>query len=267
MLELVFSEAAKHSMKIAMQNKNNPLFNDTKELVFIGPHLDIGDISKDLGNSERQQSLNALLNNRWTRNDLEKLVVNQRKEMDQLLRATKVGETIRIWKSNAAFSASAFAYVCYHLNDVEADIQVVSLKKPWHAGDDTMISYSHWGELASEEFDFVQADEEKLSRIEKESQADRWKALKEENSSLRAVVNGQLISVPEDFYDHLLLKHLPEEEFLLGDLIAEVLGAYPLGVSDFWYLYRIQKMIRDQGLEVVGSKNLKDVYQQRLQKI
>lgn len=265
MLELVFSEAAKHSMKIAMQKKN-PLFSDTKELVFIGPHLDIGDLSKDLENSERQQSLNMFLNSRWTRDDLEKLVVNQRKEMDQLLRAAKAGKTIRIWKSDAAFSASAFAYVCDHLKDVEADIQMVSLKKTWHAGDDTMISYSHWGELAPEEFDFTLADEEKLSRIEKKSQAEHWKVLKEENSLLRAVVNGQLISVPEDFYDHLLLKHFPEEEFVLGDLIAEVIGGYPLGVSDSWYLYRIEEMIQNKKLTRIGSKNTKHSYEQKLKK-
>lgn len=249
MLELVFSEAAKYSMKLAMQNKNNPLFAETKGLMFIGPDLDIGDISKDLGESERQQSLNLLLNSRWTRDDLENLVVNQRKEMDQLLRAAKAGETIRIWKSDAAFSSAAFAYVCYQLKDVEADIRVVSLKNPWLADEDTIISYSHWGELAPEEFDFVLADEERLSRIEKESQAERWKVLKKENSLLRAVVNGQLISVPEDFYDHLLLKHLREGEFVIEELIAELLGSYPLGVSDSWYHYRIQEMIREQKLE------------------
>ena len=267
MLEVMFSEAAKYSMHRAILNKKNPLLKNSKDVVFIGPHLDIGNLSRGLEEVERQKSLNELLNGESTAAELKQLADEQKEEMDQLLCAAKAGETIRIWKSDAAFSASGFAYVCNHLRDLEADIRVISLDNLQFIDEDTMVFYSHWGELTPEEYDSIRVGEKMLSVIEKESQADRWNVLKEENRVLRAVVNGELLSVPEDFYDHLLLKHLPDGDFILGDLLAEILGTYPLGVSDAWYFYRIDEMIRDKKIERVSTEKTKRLYEQKLKKL
>lgn len=38
----------------------------------------------------------------------------------------------------------------------------------------------------------------------------KWMELTEDNSPLRAVVNGELVGVPEDFYDFLILREITE---------------------------------------------------------
>ena len=56
-----------------------------------------------------------------------------------------------------------------------------------------------------------------------------WARLQEENAPLRAVVNGQLVSVGEDFYDGFLLRELAaqDKEFMEARFIADMLANTP----------------------------------------
>lgn len=68
----------------------------------------------------------------------------------------------------------------------------------------------------------------------------------EENAPLRAIINGKLTSVPEDFYDFIIMNNLPDNNFIMAKLIGKLLGEYRLCVSDSWYALRIEKMIEEK---------------------
>lgn len=63
---------------------------------------------------------------------------------------------------------------------------------------------------------------------------------------MRAVVNGGLRSVPEDFYDPWILREIAaqEETFYEGRLIGAVLEKYRLGIGDAWIALRVEAMVR-----------------------
>ena len=61
-----------------------------------------------------------------------------------------------------------------------------------------------------------------------------WNEVKCQNTSIRAVVNGRLSSVPEDFYDYLIRSYIPVSEFKLARIIGEIIGRNLIGVSDWW---------------------------------
>ncbi len=249
MIEVFFSETAKY-------NKDNLKVNSNKNSVLIGSHLDIGDISVNINEPERHQSLSRLLDNKkLSKKDLNELSDNQNSEVVKLVDAAEKGKTIRIWKSNAPFSTCGFAFVCNQLENIECEISVICLNNFQVNEENNFVSYNHWGEVDPTEYDSFLAQETKLSETHKKYQAKLWRSLKAENSLLRASVNGQLISVPENFYDHLLFKNfLNNNELTVGELIANVLGEYPIGVSDSWYLYRINQLIKKNKLIVTSSK-------------
>ncbi len=68
--------------------------------------------------------------------------------------------------------------------------------------------------------------------------------------------------MPEDFYDHIIRKELPEGEFTVGHLNGTILGKYPIGVGDWWYAKRINRMIELGELVIV--KKQKGIYGQVL---
>lgn len=64
--------------------------------------------------------------------------------------------------------------------------------------------------MAAEEFAGFLSYEKILTEDEFRMYAQNWTDLVSENAPLRAVISGQLISVPEDFYDFLIWKHLSD---------------------------------------------------------
>lgn len=88
----------------------------------------------------------------------------------------------------------------------------------------------------------------------------RWDQLKQENAPLRAVVNRQLVSVSEDFYDSFIFRELnsQEDEFMEAYLIGKVLGNYSLGISDSFLALRIEKFIKDGILQPITKAKSED---------
>lgn len=98
----------------------------------------------------------------------------------------------------------------------------------------------------------------------------RWDQLKQENAPLRAVVNRQLVSVSEDFYDSFIFRELnsQEDEFMEAYLIGKVLGNYSLGISDSFLALRIEKFIKDGILQPITKAKSEDPsYHRMLRKV
>lgn len=252
MLEVMFSDSAKGSMHIAIKDDKENFYKH--DVACIGLNLDIGDISGEIDGDERKKEFVRVFNSvKFKYEEIEQFFKMQREDYEKLLRCAKSGESIRVWKSNAAFSACAYAFLCYTLKDVECDIREVTLPEFFEISRDTIKQCADWSEIAPEEFKQFLHLESKVSDAEKKYQSNIWDSLKKENAPLRAVVNGKLISVCEDFYDHLIIKHIPKDSFVMARLIGTVLGSYTIGVGDGWYALRIRKMIDENKLEVVKN--------------
>lgn len=266
MLEVVFDSSAKIGMKI--EGKDKSIDGCFENIVYIGFYFDMGDISGKIDGMERQEVFQNIWGHvNFDKNEMEEFFNMQRDDMRKLLTAAKQGVPIRIWKSNAPFSACAFSFVCDVLRNIDCKISVVSLPKHIAMPNNTIVSYSSWGAIASGQFYSFLTYEKELSTMEKIMQADLWQDLRQENSPLRAIVNGQLISVPEDFYDHIIINNIPEGEFIMARLIGEILGKYELGISDSWYALRIHKMIEENILKVVRDNSISHPYEKILKKI
>lgn len=50
-------------MELAKSNKKNQIIGSSEDVIFIGNHLDIGDISKEVNELDRQCFLNQIINN------------------------------------------------------------------------------------------------------------------------------------------------------------------------------------------------------------
>jgi len=294
MLEVVFSDSEKGSMKVAKNyNEKNMLGGavsyigkkptkkelekhfkgqavggNSQDVVNIGFSLDIGDVSGVIDGNERQNVFHKM----WRRFDFdnkeqEHFFQNQRKDMEYLLSAAKDGIPIRIWKSDAPYSACGFFFVCNILRDIDCNISVVSLPKYKPISENEIVEYSHWGEVEPGKFYQFLPLEKQLTQIEKRVVSDYWHDLMVENAPLRAIVNGRLISVSEDFYDFIIMKNLPDNDFIMARFIGKLLGEYSLGVSDSWYALRIDKMVEENKLIVVENRDHSHPYGKILRRI
>lgn len=124
------------------------------------------------------------------------------------------------------------------------NISVVSLPKYNPISENDIVEYSHWGEVDAGRFYQFLSLEKQLTKIEKRIISDHWHDLMEENAPLRALLNGKLTSVPENFYDFIIMNNLPDNDFIMARFIGKLLGEYRLGISDSWYAFVLKKWLK-----------------------
>ena len=243
---------------------------NSSEVICIPFMLDIGDISTPIESEYRKKLIMDMytingMNDRNTMKSLEEAWNKYLVEIQRLKNYANLGEDIRLWYSDAPYSLCGFHYVCNLLKDYKCKVFAVKLPSYMLLSDNEIQFFTSWGEVGAGKFYKFLPLVKELSDCELSSLASTWNELKDEGSSLRAVVSGKVIGVPEDFYDHLVKKEIPEGEFIMARLIGKILGKYQLGVGDWWYAKRINRMIEQGELEVVQKK--KEIYSQVLKKV
>lgn len=224
---------------------------NSTEVVCLGFLLDIGDIQKEITGSYRKNLLLSLYNqNQWDGEDnyeseLQEMFEHYTSDLSRLQEYLEDCEAVRIWYSDAPYSRCGFYQICQLLLKYQVEVHVVKLSE--HVvREDCIVSYANWGEVAAEEFAGFLSYEKILTEDEFRMYAQNWSDLVSENAPLRAVISGQLISVPEDFYDFLIWKHLSDKPRKEARVIGDILGTSMLGVGDWWYAKRIEYYI-DRG--------------------
>lgn len=229
-----------------------------EEVICLGFMLDIGDIKEELDSQYRKELIYSMYSQgQWGNNpemDIElqyvhKVYVN---EMERLKTYLKNGETIRIWYSDAPYSRCGFYHLCSMLNDYENEIRTVKLPE-YRVMGNVIVSYHSWGDVAAEDFSSFLPYEKEFSKNEVRMYASLWSELQEENNSLRAVVNGRVTGVSEDYYDFLIWKRLTEEPIKEARLIGDIMGNYPISIGDWWYAKRIDHFIAQGKIKVIEN--------------
>lgn len=272
MIEVLFGESEAGSMKVAKGNSvkiiggdkttisrigNSPsnykmkeLSGSPNEVICLGFMLDIGNIKEEVTSQNRQDLIFAMYTqNGWDNrpeiiDELKtagKLYIN---ELGRLTEFINNGESIRIWYCNKPYSLCGFYFLCNYLKEYSIDISVIKLPEQIQSTENTITEYCHWGEVRPEDFGKYLFYEKTLTTFEKNMYGNKWTELAENNSPLRAVVSGQLLGVPEDFYDFLIKRHISKKPVKEARLIGDLLGNYPIGIGDWWYASRIEHLIR-----------------------
>lgn len=234
-----------------------------EEVICLGFLLDIGDIREDAGSEYRKRMIYSMYaREQWGRDeemDTELMQLGNAycTEMERLKAYLADGKTIRVWYSDAPYSICGFYHLCTDLQKYRNEVRAVKLPEYKMRSDNSIFSYSNWGEVAPEEFAGFLTCEKKLSREEIQAYAILWNILQEDNSPLRAVVNGKLIGVPEDFYDFLIWKRITRKPIKEARLIGDILGHNQLGVRDWWYAKRIDYFIQTGNIKIVEDSENK----------
>jgi Protein of unknown function./Domain of unknown function (DUF1835). len=240
------------------------------EVICIPFMLDIGDISKPIDSEYRKNLiLDMYTINGWYDINysigLEESWKKYVQELERLRSFAAENHEFRIWYSDAPYSLCGLYFACNLLNNYHSRVSIIKLPDYIQLSENEMQFFSSWGEVEPGKFYRFLPLEVSLSTCELNFFSSKWNELSDDNSSLRAVVNGKVIGVPEDFYDHIIKKQLPEGEFIMARLIGDILGNYPLGISDSWYAKRILHMIKQGEIEIVQKQ--KETYRQILKKV
>ena len=223
-----------------------PLGGDPGDVMTLSLGLDMGDIREPLGEVRHQ-----LLKQWYDWDEVADRDWGRCLEAAEHLKAVGPGDTVRIWVDRTPASACGLLHAASLLKDTKAAVHVVALP-PWRERPDGVVeTYLGWGEVEPERFGHFLSREEPVPPLILGVMASRWRELQQENAPLRAVVNGQVRSVGEDFYDDLIRRHIPEGQTKIAPIIGNVLGQERPGIGDVWLAERIRWMLSTGELRMV----------------
>lgn len=235
-----------------------PLEIERKDILCFPLALSVGEITEPGIGEQREATLKKLMSIYPDNIKPAALYMldTAKKSLKELFDRAGKGESIRVWTSDTPDEACGFCWLIYQLKSIgfeNLDITYVKLPDFHVIPDGTVVLYSGWGEVAPHQWGHLASYGQKLPVNYMHGLSFRWKQLKKENTPLRAVVNRQLVSVPETFYDSLILRELEEQEdeFIEANLIGKIIGKYCLGIGNSVIALRIEQFIKNGMLKVV----------------
>ena len=167
-----------------------------------------------------------------------------------LLEKAQNGEPIRVWVGRDPDDVCGLYWLLEQLRPIgfeKLDITIVELPMWETRPDGCIVQYNGWGEVEPYHLGRMASLGKKLPTNYLRSLANRWRELQQENSPLRAVINGKLVSVSETLYDTFILRELDtlDDEFKESVLVGQVLGKNQLGIGDGWIALRVEQFIKE----------------------
>lgn len=173
-------------------------------------------------------------------------------DLERLQNDLSHGVPVRAWYSDAPYAICVFYHLCTLLREYENEVSAVKLPE-YKLTSNTAILFQSWGEAAEEDFEEFLPYAKKLSKQEVQMYAGLWDDLREDNSPLRAVINGRVIGAPEDFYDFLIWDRLTEQPLKQAELIGDLIGEHQIGVSEWWYAKPIDDLIAQRKIRIIQN--------------
>ncbi len=173
--------------------------------------------------------------------------------MTDLQRLKQGADKVRVWVDHTPEAACGLLFVADLLVNTDTEIHIISLPKECQREDKPSMKYWSWSEVPAELFGTFLDHEKTLTKEEVRELSLEWKKLQSENSSLRVVEKGKVISALESYYDDLIRKEFPKETCKVGELIGRALGNQRIPTGDVFIAKRIKCFIENGELEIVSD--------------
>ena len=262
MIEVTFGESAGGGLKCARAYSEELA---ESKIVCLGVMADIGDITEPMFGEYRCKLICRMLyreqwgaifkSNAEVKVELKQLGKYYAKQYARLKQGLKNGEPVRVWCDETPYSMCGMLWLSGLFAKYNAEVYAVELARyndKTNANSDGVYVLRHgWGECEPREFADALPVTRRISQAELVSDSTEWQRLVNENSKLRAVISGRVVSVPVSFYDFLIWRYLGKYPIKEAFLVGKILGDSMFGVGDWWYARRIEYFIRRKSIVIL----------------
>lgn len=264
-----FLEEAEEKMRLSWEQAV-PMGGSVSDIFGLELAQSVGNIREEGVGSGRLETLRKLFAVRGESGyeTAEALFERASGDLEKIKKRLETGENVRIWYSDQPDEMCGFLWfmdqlVRWKIGSCEVyAVRLPDWEKEWGEGEvsdfvetSPLFPYRGWSGVLPSKWHRHLGLQRQVPPSVAAAAASRWKELQEENAPLRAVINGRLYSVSEEFYDPFILEagrltqrespgeiHLKEEQ-----LTARILEKYRPGVSDGWIVLRIRELLGKRG--------------------
>lgn len=255
MLEICFDDHLGGELIFINKSKKREGYvaNDVLPIDF---RLDCGNLSDGVFSDTRFKYLQDLSRDEWmgdeafyTKKDWE----NSKNALKIIKDRANTGEEILFWLTLNPKAVCDFLFLITEIGSFE-NISVIN----YHEKE--VIRFFE------NEYEKLQKTKVKLNKDKFELATKSWEKIRLSSETLRVLINGSIVGVAEDFYDNLILSHIPNGEFVATMLLTDL---YKMNIrfgTDDFKIKRICNILKSDKIEVVGWKDIVqsplDLYEQ-----
>lgn len=212
----------------------------------LGEYFNLGNLEKPV--AERTALINAekcrYCYSDFTQEDFDgayqTTLEHYQRNMAQFKTMLNNGDTVRIWINKNASDYSGLCWFCYTFKDCTNPLHIVTRSE--YSFNPFQQQYENacgWSGMPEDWIDLVRVKE--VNQREREYYARRWEILLKENTPLRIMLDEEVISVENNFFDEIILKSIPSEPQAQGKLMGRIVGKWPLDLA--FVAQRIERLI------------------------
>lgn len=171
----------------------------------------------------------------------------------KIVEQAKMGEEILIWISLAPKVICDFLFLLFEIG-THKNISIINYDK------EILLDFSET------EYYKLQNTKCALSESDFNNAIESWERIVKIQEPIRALVDGSIVGVEEDFYDDIILSCIPEGEFIAADLFYNLHETKTAFCTHDFLIKRVCNILRSDKIEVVGWKDVVqsplDLYEQ-----
>ena len=255
MIEVVFGERDNSAVNNAIIHEKMYANQETCHfgncVISLYGMLDIGDIQSSVTSQCREKMLQKIILLAFPNKGVSIAAKDWHKYVthyDTLLARAEAGEHVRIWYHDAPCSRCGFLSTVHMIAHTNCNISAIAV--PLGTDEDGSDVNTTWGDFSRSEIIKHLHLTQTLSPNEIKILSNKWVHLQQENAPIRIVLNGRLLSVPEEFYDQFILQNLAEQSLPVCKLLILMMQR-KLHISEGMMIFRINKLLGYGVLEVV----------------
>lgn len=269
MINISFSGCLTGSLKMAdyYAKQENSEIQNLKENLFSlwCLDMDLGDISELMLGDKRRTSFMEI--NGGTDYSYRQEWFNcVLKDIAKIEKMVKKGHEVRIWYSERASELCAFCWMLSLLDlwgIKNEKILYVKLPQSILFDDGQYEIFGGSGMFEPELLAKLVFTQRYLTQSFKECHIRQWNKAQEENSDMRIVLNGQIVSVSEDFYDSIIISQIGKMDKTFKEITAIANSLGEIWTSINFVAWRIDKMIESGLFEIVEEAKSDEEYYRR----
>lgn len=265
MIDVLFNESFSSTLKYYYQQHHID-----QEVLSMPMYLGLGDINQ-WSFTEARKTLYKIMSTHSKTIDPNEYGEHLNAMTSRLKQAISNRETIRVWWSDLADDYCGFLWLCDYLSEHQLQMFSIHVPLSYAIQGNRLITLDSIGEITEDQLATLNLFKtEKVISAEKQlAYSYEWRELRSDNTPVRAMINGHMLSQKIDFYDQFLLGNVKKHRFRnIIRVIGDTIGSSPIGVADWWYCHRIDYLISKGVLDykmptnmAVGSIKLNKVNQ------
>lgn len=221
-VDICFNDSICGELKLHLHKKY-------QEIISIPLFFDIGYLKDDALENQKENIINMYAPFGVSQKECDEIFDKIKESIANVVLYAKKGASFRIWNDNIPTSLCGFYYLINLLKDIDCKIYEIPFIYDCNPNLD---------------------DAEEVTTEQKQTHSCVWDLFVEENAPLRVFENRVLTSVPETYYDDLILDIVDKKEMPVPHIVGKVLSKHK--ISDTYIFGRVYHLVECGYLEIVG---------------